>query len=107
MRLTLEGQMNFMNIQIESLVRQNHELRKINKLVSWAEIAKGFVELKSECGRLGYGVECGIRSLFVQFYYDLSDREMENRFMKSWPGNADIAPPRCLGLRKFPQPCAN
>lgn len=71
--------MLFNHYDLNDLVRDNHELRTIDKIVSFAEIAKGFIELERDCGRKGYGVEVGIRCLFAQFYYDLSDRQMENR----------------------------
>jgi len=48
-------------------------------VVDFAKIARKYVELKTLLGRKGYGLSVGIRGLFLQFYYDLSDREMENR----------------------------
>jgi transposase, IS5 family len=52
-------------------------LRAIEKLISFKEISTRFTELEKNRGRDGYSVEVGIRSIFLQFFYDLSDREME------------------------------
>lgn len=69
----------FWNYDLNKLVRADHALRRIDTLVSFAAMAAGFGDLHTEVGRQGYGVEAGIRCLFVQFYYDLSDRETEIR----------------------------
>ncbi|MFC2140371.1 IS5 family transposase [Candidatus Auribacterota bacterium] len=58
---------------------ENHPLNKINGIISFKKLALSFKELEKETGRSGYGVEVGIRSLFLQFYYDLSDRQTEER----------------------------
>ncbi len=36
-------------------------------------------DLANSVGRQGYGVEVGIKALYLQFHYDLSDRELEDR----------------------------
>jgi len=78
MKLLGEQQMNFFwNYDLEQLVSAEHKLRKIAKIVSFSEIAKKFSDLESDAGRKGYGVEVGIKCLFLQFFYDLSDREAE------------------------------
>ncbi len=64
---------------LEKIVRPDHELRKVAKVVDFVKIARKFVELASTLGRRGYGLDVGIKCLFLQFFYDLSDREMENR----------------------------
>jgi IS5 family transposase len=61
------------------LVRTDHSLRKINNLVDFKHLANQFQELKKGKGRKGYGVEVGVKCLFLQFYYDLSDRQLEER----------------------------
>lgn len=71
--------MTVFRYDLNKLVRQDHPLRKVNELISFQEIAVGFKELKKAKGRKGYGVEAGIKSLFLQFYYDLSDRQLEER----------------------------
>jgi len=69
----------FWNYDLNKIVKENHPLRKVNEIVLFGTIAEDFSELAKEEGRKGYGVEVGIRSLFLQFDYDLSDREMEER----------------------------
>lgn len=64
---------------LEKLVRPDHELRKVAKVVDFVKIARKFVELQSTVGRRGYGLDVGIKCVFMQFFYDLSDRELENR----------------------------
>ncbi len=79
MRIKQEGQTMFWNYDLNKIVKENHPLRKINEMVSFGIIAEDFSELAKETGRPGYGVEIGIRSLFLQFYYDLSDRQLQER----------------------------
>lgn len=70
--------MTFMKYDLELLVKKDHVLRKAQTLVSFGAIAGDFKDLEKETGRPGHGVEIGIKSLFLQFFYDLSDREMED-----------------------------
>ena len=71
--------MTNMDYDLEILVRPDHELHKIAGVVDFGKIAKKYVELKTELGRKGYGLEIGIKAVFLQFHYDLSDRELEKR----------------------------
>jgi IS5 family transposase len=64
---------------LEKIVAVDHELRKVAKTVDFTKIARKFIELRTTLGRKGYGLDVGIKCLFLQFFYDLSDREMENR----------------------------
>jgi IS5 family transposase len=79
MRLKKEGQIMFMKYDLEKLVNVKHPLRAINTIVSFDLIGEGFRELIKGSGRKGYGVSFGIKCLFLQFFYDLSDRQMEER----------------------------
>ena len=74
-----EEQMSFMKYDLEKIVKADHPLRKIQETINFKSIALDFKEILKKSGRRGYGLELGIRSLFLQFYYDLSDREMEER----------------------------
>jgi transposase, IS5 family len=67
------------NYDLEKIVSGDHELRKVNEVVDFVKIARKFVELTTTVGRRGYGLDVGIKCVFLQFYYDLSDREMESR----------------------------
>lgn len=79
MRITKEPQMLFGKYDLDKIVDQNHPLRKINQLVSFSSISGEFKDLASKSGRKGYGVELGLKGLFLQFFYDLSDRQIEDR----------------------------
>jgi IS5 family transposase len=79
MKLLKENQMTFLKYDLDLLVRKNHKLRKVESLISFLIIAKTFSKLAKGLGRKGYGIEIGIRCLFLQFFYDLSDRQLEER----------------------------
>lgn len=72
-------QMTIFKYDLDVLVRPEHELRKVNTVVDFSKIARKYIELRTTVGRKGYGLDTGIKCLFLQFYYDLSDRELENR----------------------------
>lgn len=76
-------QMSFMKYDLEKLVKEDHPLRKIAEVINFKTIALDFKEILNALGRKGYGLEVGIRSLFLQFYYDLSDRELEEQLRDS------------------------
>lgn len=71
--------MTFMRYDLTQLVSLNHLLRRIDQTVSFKMIAQRYRELVKQTGRKGYGVEVGIKSLYLQFHYDLPDRGMEER----------------------------
>lgn len=71
--------MTIFKYDLNTLVRRDHELRKVTAVVDFGKIARKYIELRTLLGRKGYGLAVGIMCLFLQFYYDLSDREMENR----------------------------
>ncbi len=71
--------MTIMRYDLDAMVRPDQELRKVNETVDFTKIARKYVELKTDTGRKGYRLDTGIKCLFLQFYYDLSDRELENR----------------------------
>lgn len=79
MKIEKEHQMTFMRYELEDLVCPDHRLRKIKEVIDFGVISKSFSDFEKQTGRKGYGVERGLESLFLQFYYDLSDREFEER----------------------------
>lgn len=79
MKLERSPQMLFYHYDLDQLVDPKHELREVARIVDFSKIAKKHMELKATVGRNGYGVDVGIKALFLQFYYDLSDRELETR----------------------------
>ena len=71
--------MLFGKYDLDKIIDSNHVLRKVHALVSFSVIASEFSDLVNPYGRKGYGLDAGIKGLFLQFYYDLSDRHMEER----------------------------
>lgn len=71
--------MLFFNYDLEKIVRHDHPLRKVAAVVNFRHIANRFLKKLKVLGRRGYGLDVGIKCLFLQFYYDLSDREMADR----------------------------
>ena len=69
----------FIDYDLDKIVRQNHPLRKIKETISFGKLAYLIKDCMSELGRNGYGLEMGLKSIFLQFYLDLSDREFEDR----------------------------
>ena len=73
------SQMTIMHYDLEKIVKDDHVLRGIEKTISFRKISHDYHDLAKGTGRKGYGVEVGIRGLFLQFYYDLSDRQIAER----------------------------
>jgi len=59
-------------------VSEDHPFRELNKLVNFTGLAEPLRGFYKTLGRTGIDVEKGIRALIVQYWEDLSDREMEN-----------------------------
>lgn len=78
--------MKFTEFYMEEIVSEEHPLRKIDKLISFQTLGYRIKPAQDELGRKGYGLEIGLRCLFLQFYYDLSDREFENYLRDSIAG---------------------
>lgn len=64
---------------LDKIVAKEHYLRKVQLVVDFGKISQKYSELKTTVGRHGYGLEVGIKCLFLQFSYDLSDRALEDR----------------------------
>ncbi|MSR88820.1 MAG: transposase, partial [Candidatus Margulisbacteria bacterium] len=79
MRLTRRNQMAFYDIDLKDQVAEKHELWTIEKIVEFPKMMYRFKEFEKRVGRNGFGVDVGIRCLYLQFHYDLSDRELETR----------------------------
>lgn len=75
--------MNFADCDLDKIVAKDHPLRKIKSLISFQSLAYRIKDCASEFGRHGYGLEVGLKCLFLQFYYDLSDREAETQVRDS------------------------
>lgn len=75
--------MSFENYDLEKVVDRKHPLIKIEKLIPFKSLTYRIKDCASESGRNGYGLEVALRCLFLQFYYDHSDREMERELRDS------------------------
>ncbi len=71
--------MLFGHYDLEKIVSQDHPLRKVAGVVKFHRLALKFSNLLKTLGRRGYGLDVGIKCIFLQFFYDLSDREMAER----------------------------
>ncbi len=69
--------MTIFHYDLNKIVRDDHELRKINKLISFSSLVYRIAKEKTNLGRTGYGLEVALRCIFLQFQYDLSDRALE------------------------------
>jgi len=79
MKLRKSEQMTFIQYDLNAIVSKDHDLRKVDSMIPFSEIVKDFEGITSDVGRDGYGLEIGMKCLYLQFRYDLSDREMEER----------------------------
>jgi IS5 family transposase len=79
MQIERSPQMLFGNYDLEKIVRKDHPLRKVAQVINFKHLANRFWRALKTLGRRGYGLEVGIKCVFLQFYYDLSDRQLEER----------------------------
>lgn len=79
--MKLEGRthMTWWDYDLNKIVADDHELKRISSIINFKSLVYRIKELSTELGRKGYGLEVGLKCLFLQFYYDLSDRELEDR----------------------------
>lgn len=61
----------------EKMVDGDHPFRKLNQLINFAEIVSPYYQLYSEIGATGINIVKGFKCLLIQFWDDLSDRQME------------------------------
>jgi transposase, IS5 family len=59
-------------------VEEDHPFRELEKLVNFGELVEPLRGIYKTLGRTGIDVEKGFRALIVQFWEDLSDRQMES-----------------------------
>ena len=71
--------MAFYDIDLKDQVAGNHELWTIEEIIGFSKIMYRFKGFENKVGRSGFGIDVGIRCLYLQFHYDLSDRELETR----------------------------
>ena len=71
--------MIFYDIDLEDQVSGNHELWEIEGIIQFSSLTYHLIDMERRVGRSGYGIDVGLKSLYLQFHYDLSDRELEKR----------------------------
>ena len=71
--------MAFYDIDLKDQVAERHELWRIEKVIGFSSLMYRFKDLETGVGRNGFGIDVGVKSLYLQFHYDLSDRELEQR----------------------------
>jgi IS5 family transposase len=72
------NQMTIFHYDLNELVDSQHVLRKVETMINFKHIANDFNVLKKDKGRTGYGIDVALKALFLQFYYDMSDRQIED-----------------------------
>lgn len=71
--------MAFYDYDLTEQISGKHELWEIERIVGFSSLMYRFKDLESNLGRSGFGISVGIKALYLQFHYDLSDRELEKR----------------------------
>ena len=77
MKLIRRNQMAFIDMDLREQVSGKHELWDIDKTINLSALSYRLKDLGSMVGRHGYGIDVGLKCLFLQFLYDLSDRQLE------------------------------
>lgn len=62
---------------ISAAVGQNHAYRKLNRLIDFEKLSSPLKNLYSHLGQPGIPIVRGFKAILLQFWEDLSDREME------------------------------
>ena len=78
MNMERNNQMTIFHYDLNELVDSQHVLRKVETMINFKHIANDFNVLKKDKGRTGYGIDVALKALFLQFYYDMSDRQIED-----------------------------
>jgi len=62
----------------KAIVPRKHAYRKLNRVINFSKLTKPLKSLYSPLGQHGIPIRKGFKALLIQFWEDLSDREMEN-----------------------------
>jgi len=62
---------------LEELIKPDHAFRKLQDIVNFETLLYPYRTLYSDLGKAGIDIEKGCKALLVQFWEDLSDRQME------------------------------
>jgi IS5 family transposase len=71
-------------VNLESLVKKDHEYRKFNGLWKFEAVDKLLDSLKRDNPHEGYGLQRVFKCLLLQFMEDLSDRELERYIAENY-----------------------
>ena len=78
MKKIRRNQRAFLDMDMTKQVK-GHKLCKIQEAVDLSILVYRLKDLETDIGRQGYGCDVGLKALFLQFFYDLSDRQLEER----------------------------
>ncbi len=70
-------QQEFYDELLEKIVQENHAYRKIKKAVKFETLLERLTGIYSKKGTKGEPIERGFKCLLIQYWEDLSDRELE------------------------------
>lgn len=68
---------------LEELIKPDHAFRKLNAIVNFETLLHPYRTLYSDLGKAGIDIEKGFKALLVQFWEDLSDRQMEKALQEN------------------------
>jgi len=68
---------------LEELIKPDHAFRKLNAIVNFETLLHPYRALYSGLGKAGIDIEKGFKALLVQFWEDLSDRQMEKALQEN------------------------
>jgi len=68
---------------LEKLVSGNHAYRKVRELITFKDLVEPFRKLYSDKGAQGIDIEKGFTAILLQFWEDLSDRQMEKALQEN------------------------
>lgn len=71
------GQRDLHHKLLERLVSKKHQYRKLKALIDFSALLTPLHELYSEIGKPGEALESGFKALLLQYWEDLSDRQLE------------------------------
>lgn len=79
MKLIRRPQMAFYDFDLTESIKGKHELWDIERIIGFTSLIYRFKDLENGVGRSGFGILVGMKALYLQFHYDLSDRALEKR----------------------------
>lgn len=73
-------QLSFFDIIYDKLIPADHFLRKLHSIIDWGRIESHLTKLHTSAkGRPAYNPLMMVKTLLLQFLYDLSDRQLEEQ----------------------------